>query len=349
MKCKFCGAKIKGDSLICPNCGKSAVEDEYLFARYVSKSREKEHKVRLIVKRTILVVISIAVIASLIISTYLITENHHQNIQAPNLQFVTGTGLVNDEKVIYLTIEDSSSIQYIHGVNLYEGKVNASTDDKGEIISSDYEYTKDSSDSIRSIFFYTDDLKLDKKKSYTYTFEMTFGFSEDINSYTYYQPISFKGDIKNDLSDVVFDHRMDDDIENDFFVSTTKHKEQTETTEDDPDKYRFIFDGYWYSQPRRDGDTMSLDVWSFDSNDTATRITYTKKGNASWKTETVVFSFNFDGAKGFVQNNSVGEAYNMTISTLSRMVDLRKSGEIVDTLEYRRHNSIENVEDSFGL
>lgn len=347
MKCSNCGAKLNRNSVECPNCGYNPLEDEYLYAKYVKKNKAYDHQSRYIARVVLTIAAAVVVVAVLITGTYLFAEHQHNSKAAPELSFHTGTGIVNDEKVVYLTIDDSSAIEYILGVNAYSGEVTADTASQSEIISSDYEYTKNSSDSVRSIFFYAKDLGINEGDSYTFTFEMTFGFSMDVNSYTYYQPVSFSGEIKNDLKEIVFDHRMNDDIENEFYVATTEPTEAVSTTKEDKDRYTFVYDGYWYSEPRRDGNVLSIDVWKFDDNK-AKRTTYTKKGNGKWTTADKSFKFYFDGTKSSVLGDD-GESYNMVPDSLSITIEQKKNGEVISTLVKMNNKSIENVEDAFGM
>lgn len=344
MKCYNCGAEIDDKCIVCPVCGKSATEDEYLYASYVSKIKGDERRRKNNIKKVLYVLASVVIILALILGTYTFANNHHNRKAAPSLSFTSGTGIVNDEKVVYLTITDSSAIQYIHGVNIYKGEVDAGNVDSAELISSDYEYTKDSNDSIRAIFFYADDLGVKKGKDYEFTFEMTFGFSMDVNNFTYYQPVSISGDIKADLSNVVFDHKMNDDIENDFYVSTTESTTQVE----EDSNYDFMLDYYWYSEPRYDGNTLSIDVWKFNK-DKAVCTVYTKKGDGSWSTKNKEYIFFFDGTNSSVKSNYGNETYNMKPDSLSRTIEQRKGGETVSTLSPYKNNSIQNVEDIFGM
>lgn len=203
MTCKNCGAKLKPNAKVCQNCGAPCGDDDgyYVlssdgygnYADYGEPERRKPHIVR-----TVLFII--VVIASLVAILYFTGLGEQwglpffdKNSDAPSLTFSTGAGVINDdEKVLYLTVNENSKIQYIHGVKLFAYN---KTQDKNtaDPISTDYEYTKSVGGEIRAIYFDVDELNLEADQTYTYTIETEFQFYGNDKHFTYDEPLTFSG------------------------------------------------------------------------------------------------------------------------------------------------------------
>ena len=344
MKCKNCGAKVDKQSSICPNCGATVNKNsDYVLLTNQDKVYQdvysSKRKGRRPLTKALAIILSLAVIIGSCIVSYFFFYGMHNSSDKPKLSFNSGYGLINgDEQVIYVTIDDSSSIQYIHGVNLYNGVVDEKTIKKDDPVSFDYSYTENVDNSFRCIFFDTDSLNLKKKGNYTYTFEMTFSNYNDDNRYTYYKTVNFTGSTKVDASDIVFDHSLDE--------TTTEEQtsaKQEETTTEKQSSVDYIYDNYWYTSPYNDADNYSISAFKFNDDGTFTSTDYSKTGGDDWVVSTNKGEFKIDGNKLAI-STSDGETDELTLDKKKQTISQGKN-----KLTSRKYNSVKNAEDFFGL
>lgn len=359
MKCKNCGARLNPDSNICPNCGASS--DGYVLMNSDVEARDYRRQSKSSVKtgasRVIRSIIVFVLVLALVGGSYYYFQYKHINKDAPKLSFTSATGVINDDqKIVYLTIDDSSGIEYIHGVSLYEGDTTKLSIKKPEPVSTAYEYTKDVGEAVRAIFFYADDLGIKAGNQYTYTFEMVFGFAEDTNFYTYQKVIEFDGDINEDASDKVFDHSMKQELElpevtkpSTTAPSTTEQSQST-TQQTDSDDLSFVFSGFWFTEPYRDADNMQISAWKFNTNATVdvTSYNYTSAG---WEKIESTFVCEIKGPYIYVKDGDNGEVSTIKLNPADQSVVQRNDEDTKTEMIFtqRKYNSIKNVEDFFGM
>lgn len=342
MKCKNCGARVEKESSICPNCGATVnknsdyvllTNQSNVYEDIYSSKRKKNNKV---LTKILAVILSLVIIVGAGVGSYLFFYGKNSAIDKPKLSFSSGYGVINeDEQIVYVAIKDSSSIQYIHGVNLYNGEVNEKTIKKQEAVSSDYNYTENVDNSFRCIFFDAKSLNLDKSGNYTYTFEMTFSNYNDDNRYTYYKTVNFSGNTTADVSDKVFDHSLNE--------TTTEKTISTESTTKKEETADYIYNTYWYTAPYNDADSYSISAFKFNSDGTFTSTDYSKTGEQDWVVSTNKGEFKIDGNKLTI-STSDGESDELTIDKDNQTISQGKN-----KLTSRKYNSIKNAEDFFGL
>ncbi len=346
MKCKNCGAKVEKESSICPNCGASVnknsdyvllTNQDKVYEDIYSSKRKKKKKP---LQKAMAVILSLVVIIGAGVCSYFYFYGKDSASDKPQLSFSSGYGVINeDEPVIYVLIKDSSSIQYIHGVNIYNGEVNEKTLKKQDVISSDYNYTENVDKSFRCIFFDMDSLNLNKNENYTYTFEMTFSNYNDDNRYTYYKTVNFSGSTSTDISDTVFDHSLSETTTE----QTTSAASETESTSEKENTADYIYDSYWYTTPYNDADSYSISAFKFNSDGTFTSTDYSKTGSDDWAVTTNKGEFKIKG-NTLTISTSDGESDELTLDKDNKTISQNK-----DKLTSRKYNSIKNAEDFFGL
>lgn len=322
MKCKNCGAAVDKYSTVCMNCGATV------------KSNKKHHntdyhyKKSLGLKRVFLIILAIVFIFGSGFASYYYFSHKDSEKVTPDLIFYSGQGIINkDENVLYTRIDDSSKIEYIHSVKLYEGSVNADDIMKPEVVDEDYQYTKNVDKTFRTIFFDLDKQNLKDNENYTYTMEMTFSFLGDTNYYTYYQNINFTTSLKQDVSKDVFDYSVVQD-------TTESAVTETDVNED------FILNGYWYSKPYRSNSNQAIYSIKFKS-ENACVVTYYEKGsNSKCVVRTVDGNYILDDSEIRVTLTDNEELkYTINIDN-KRITD--SSNQI---MIQRQNNSVENAED----
>ncbi len=358
MNCKNCGARLRDNARVCPNCG-AFVDDESGFTLLTSDDRlddfyssDEPIRGREKTKKSGALSFIISLILVLAIAGggayYYFTHIKPKAPEAPSVSFTAGSGVINgDEKVVFVSIEKNPKIQYIHGASVYsteEGKSKL-------LLSSDYEYTKNIDDTFRAIFFDTKEFGLDKKANYKYTFEIMLSFIGSDDVFTYSVPINFSGKIKGDASDTVFDHSHSK-IEGEATSAQAESDGADSTTADNTTKApendsSFAYESYWFTEPLTDGDTRTIFALKFNKDKTFVSTRYEKKGSANWAVSTYNGTLEEKDGYIIVTDSEGGEKsyYKIGDGELSE----EKDGETVQKLTARKYNSVKNVEDFFGL
>lgn len=342
MNCKNCGTKVSDGTKICPNCG-SLIDESEGYVLLTSDSMDfedydsgKEKKKGGGFLWFISIVLTLAIIAGG--AYYYFTNIYEKEDPRPALTFETGTGVINGkEQILYATIKDGENIEYIHGVRLYDFDT-TNLEEAPAPVTTDYQYTKSINDSFRAIFFDTKELELNKVN--TYTFEMDFSFSGSNEVYTYTATVNFKRPIKGNVSDIIFDHSVDDNKnESSEEIITNKSTEDTTEaeTENENTDAEFVYSSYWYGEPQKDGDRQTIYCYKFDKNGSYTATKYFKDGKSDWVTtvdggtfEASDFSITLDGKEYLI------DPTNQTLKA-----DDGKE------LNKRNYNSIENTNSFF--
>ena len=292
MKCKNCGARVEKESSICPNCGATVnknsdyvllTNQSNVYEDVYSSKRKKNNKV---LTKILAVILSLVIIVGAGVGSYLFFYGKSSAIDKPKLSFSSGYGVINeDEQIVYVTIKDSSSIQYVDN-------------------------------SFRCIFFDAKSFNLDKSGNYTYTFEMTFSNYNDDNRYTYYKTVNFSGNTTADVSDKVFDHSLNE--------TTTEKTTSTESTTKKEETADYIYNTYWYTAPYNDADSYSISAFKFNSDGTFTSTDYSKTGEQDWVVSTNKGEFKIDGNKLTI-STSDGESDELTIDKDNQTISQGKN------------------------
>ena len=345
MNCKNCGTRLSDKAKVCPNCGAFvddssgytllAADDRY----YDVYSSEKKAKKKSPFK-SFLVLLLVVLIASG--GTFLYFDKIQPALnRAPELSFNQGSGIINrNEKVIYVLLESNSNIQYIHGVSLYNYD-RTEHEDIRESVSTDYEYTKNIDSTFRAIFFDMKDFNIVGGEKYVYTFEMQFSFNGSDKIYTYYDTVSFDGDIKEDASDIVFDHSL-----NEGSPSNNKKSGETEKTEkenDTPD-YSFIYNGYWYTSPSDEDGEKSISAFKFNKDKTYSVTHYIKKGDTEWNVSNEKGKYEIKDGELILSIEGT-----FTLDSENGEILEKADGKTTQSLTPRKYNSLKNTEDFFGM
>ncbi len=341
MKCKNCGARLGDNEKVCPNCGAAVdggegyvllTSDGIEYEDYYSSGKNKK-KSKSGFTWFLSIVLTLAIIGC---GAYFYFNYFYEKADPqPSLTFESGCGIINgDEKIIYVTVENGENIEFIHGVNLVNLAENNSTK---QTVSTKYEYTKSINDSFRAIFFDADELKL---KDIPYKFEMQFSFSGSDTIYTYSETVTYDSKTDKNVADIIFDHSVEGESTVAAETTTEKVTEQTtsEATTASGADIDFIYDTYWFGEPKKDGDKLTVYAYKFDKNGTCTATKYYKDGDKDWeittekpKTEISDYSVTVDGAEYLI--NAVDKALEGDVGKLTS----------------RRYNSVENAEDLFGI
>lgn len=346
MKCKNCGAKVPNDSSICSNCG--AVVDpnsQYVLltndAKPVNSQKAiKENKKK---KRNnfFFTVIACILIVAAGFGSYYYFFNQNMDKPQPQLDFYAGYGIINeDEQIVYVNVKDSAKIEYIQGVTCYDKKMYYMENGANKV-SSNYQYTKNVDNSIRSIYFDMSDLKVEKGKNYTYTFEMKFSFHGDENVYTYYQPVNFVGTTKNNISEIVFDHTKQD---------TKKTNEQTTTqaiipTED------YLYDYYWYSAPVAENKEYAIFALKLNKDKTLSYTAYHMNVGSPWDVKTSNGTYKIKNDRITINLEDANESFQLIFDKENKAlydVDLETNNKS-DQYTARDYNSLSITKSFFGL
>lgn len=350
MKCKNCGATVEKGSSICTNCGAVVnAESNYVLLHNEDKIYQDVYskKKKKPLTRIMLLIISLAVIIGAGIVSYTFFYGVDIQKEQPELSFVGGSGIINDdEAVVYVTIDDSSKLEYIHSVKLYAGEVDAKTVKGQAPVVTDYQYTKNIENSFRAIFFDMEELNLDKEQNYTYTFEMTFSYYDNENHYTYYKPVNFKGSTKADASEIVFDHSMTTTLvaETTQKVNTdgSKNEAVAQTTEEALD-ITYIYENYWYTAPVKTGDVYTISAFKFNRDATFIVTDYYKNGNEDWQVSTS--SGNVEIKNDIIYFSTAdGEVDEFSLDLRKKTIS-HSNGDLTQ----RKFNSVKNAEDFFGI
>lgn len=356
MNCKNCGARIKDNAKVCPNCG-AFCGDETGYVLLTADDRmddfysddNKHARKRSSLKFLISAVVIIAIIGA---GAYFYFTHIYDADKNPEVVFSSGSGIINgDEEIIYVTIDNNSQIEYIHGVSLYAYDKSNKSSKAGDAVSTDYQYTKSIDSSFRAIFFDTDDLKLDEDTDYTYTFEMRFSFVDSDKVYTYNQTVSFNSDITEDASDIIFDHSLDKEITAASQEKTTESTTAKETTEKASSQVNndFIYSGYWFTEPYSENNSHTIFAIRFKSGGSYTSTKYYKEGSADWQISTYSNTFVIEDGYIVVNNGEGSESTYYKIDAAASSLTEEDEGQAVATLTNRKYNSTKNAEDFFGI
>ena len=329
MNCKNCGAKIRDNERVCPNCGAFVddgsgytllTSDERLDDFYSSEqSKPKKHFRFFLV---LLLVIALSAGGAYVYYSYIQPAIDKK----PSMSFTSGTGIINaDERVIYVTLDNGTDVEYIGSASLSAGETK---------LTESYEYTKNIDSSFRAVFFDTEGLTLEDGAECTVN--LTLGING--KGYEYSTSLTFEANTDSDASDLVFDHSMST-IDSDSVVETTEAA-TTQTTEAQSND--FIYKGYWYTAPVTNGDTLTIDAYRFDEDKTFSVTTYTKKGNADWSA--TADSGNYEIEDGYITVSDIHVKIDYSASTLTVEGDSAYKGKMTNTV----HNSLVNAQNFFS-
>lgn len=351
MNCKNCGARLRENSKVCPNCG-AFVDDGsgyvLLTDNYTSEDvysdigkPKKKHSVLKYIISLLLVVLIVGA------GAYYYFTNIYQNDEMPQLSFTSGSGIINDdEPVVYVGLPENSRIEFIHGVQLYDyDKVESKV--KKNSVSSSYEYTKSIDGSFRTIFFNTADIT--PADGLVLTFEMKFSFVDSDDVYTYYQTVEFTESKTDDIADIIFDHTLDEipsavpentQAETTTQESTTAKVTKAETTtQNSTQNISYIYNSFWFTEPVSDNGTYDISAVKFNSNGTYSETYYHKEGDGEWQRTTL-------SGKYEIRDNAV---FTTDSEGLTQSYPINTTSQTLDGLTSRKYNSIKNAEDFFGL
>ena len=335
MKCKNCGANIENPRGVCPVCGCAVVQDEGVSLGNIKYDSAK-YDYAPINKKKRFIIASIVIILIFAIASFVLFYVQSLKIPQPEMSFTTGQGIINDdEHIIYAFIDDSSHLEYIHGVKLYEGEVDENTIKISKPVLSDYQYTKSVDEGFRAIFFDLDELNLEEQGNYTYTFQMTFSFVGDENWYTYYETVNITGSTNLDVTKIIFDYSMLD----------TPNVNNTTASSNPLD---FVYDGYWYTQPVQSQDTFTIYSLKLNKDNSCVITKYSKSGEMNWEVETEKSTYTLEDEKLSVDfGNNHTESY--VVDTKNKTIAVSGTSAKKVLLTQRKNNTLKNAEDFFGL
>ncbi len=356
MRCKNCGAQINENLIKCPNCGAKTDSDDGYFLlttderEYQSYDDSIERKKRII--PLILAVVFIILVAAG--SYYYFSNVYEKADNQVKMTFSQGSGIINDnQKVIYVSLDDNSKVQYIHGVSLYDYDINDKSQEKRKAVSTDYEYTKNIDDSFRSIFFFTDDLGIKKGKDYIYTFEMKFSFIGSDDVYTYTQTVQFNGDISKDISSVIFDHSLDESNNITTGKADTEDSSVSQNNSTQPsvnaDNVDYIYEGFWFTEPFKEADSYTIYALKFNKNNTYTSTHYYKDGAKDWKISNYNGKYTVKDGYIVIDNGESSEQTFYRLDGNNKTITEEMDSQVVSSLANRKYNSVKNAEDFFGI
>lgn len=335
MKCKNCGANIENPRGVCPVCGCAVVQDEGVSLDNIKYDSAK-YDYAPVNKKKRFIIASIVIILIFAIASFAFFYVQNLKIPQPKMSFTTGQGIINDdEHIIYAFIDDSSHLEYIQGVKLYEGEVDENTIKISKPVLSDYQYTKSVDEGFRAIFFDLDELNLEEQGNYTYTFQMTFSFVGDENWYTYYETVNLTGSTNLDVTKVIFDYSMLDSPN----VNST-------TASSDP--LDFVYDGYWYTRPEQSQDKFTIYSIKFNKDGSCVITKYSKSGEMNWEVETEKSTYTLEEEKLSVDfGNNHKESY--VVDTKNKTIAVSGTSDKKVLLTQRKNNTLKNAEDFFGV
>ena len=363
MKCKNCGADISDNTKVCKNCG-AFVDDESGYVLLTSddimfdineaaeaetkeKATKKKNKGRAVIRIFSLLLTLLIIGAG---AFYYFTNIYNPESEVPALTFKTGSGIINDdEKIIYVLLDEKSNIEFIHGVSLYDYDTTVKNAEKKAPVSTDYEYTKSIDSTFRAIFFDADKLTGAADGS-AYTFEMNFSFNGSDKIYTYKKSGTLPAEITEDASDLIFDHSLEEETtakaENQ--EPTTEAKTQSESTTA-LGNIDFIYNFYWFTEPVQNEDEMNISAIKFNSDNTYVSTSYYKNGNESWQITTYNGSYKIENGFAVLNNGEATESTYYKIDAAQSSLYEEENGTKAATLTPRKYNSLKNVEDFFGI
>lgn len=349
MICKNCGEKLKDDARVCPNCG-AFVDDETGYTLLTADDRlddlyssdepapvKKKNRAPWAYIISLILAVTVAAGGAY----YYFTHINPPQKGAPTVEMETGCGIINDtQPVIYVTLEKNANLQYIQGVSLYSIK----GEEEPVLISTEYEYTKNIDDTFRAVFFDTSEFGLKSGKTYRFIFELKLSYLNDSNIYTYKKEAEIKGGFKDNAGDTVFDHSNSAEIGDE-----EEKTEKPETTKADTTKKKsdtsFIYNGYWFTEPKTEKDTRTIQAFRFNKDNTFVSTNYKKEGSKAWSVSTVKGTFEIKDDVITVKTDKGKTKYRAEKGGLAEVSD----GKTVQKLTARKYNSVKNVEDFFGM
>ena len=359
MKCKNCGARLNDGAKICPNCGANisnnkgyvlSTDDDTMFDIYSDVDYDSDEPKKKKKSGTFIRILSI--LLTLIIigggAFYYFTNIYNPETDKPELRFTTGSGIINDdEKIIYVLLDEKSNIEFIHGVKLYDYDKTVKNAEKKDPVSKDYEYTKSIDSSMRAIFFDVDKLDISEGEN-TFTFEMSFSFYDSEEVFTYLQPITFSADIESNVADIIFDHSLNEETTT-VASDKTQTETTTETTTSATDSVEFIYSSYWFTEPVQNDAEYIISAIKFNKDNSYVSTNYYKNGEGSWEITTSSGKFKLENGFAVLNNGEATENTYYKIDAKKQSLYEEKNGEAVSTLTARKYNSIKNAEDFFGI
>lgn len=342
MNCKNCGARVSDNAKVCPNCGAMMDEnegyvlltDDTAYEDYYPNGRQTKTKKKGAGVRWFLsILLTLAIIGGG--AYYYFEYIYEKPVEAPAVTFEGGAGIINgDEKIIYVTIENGSNIEYIHGVTLF----NATADNTEKIkVTDQYQYTKSINDSFRAIFFDVDESTMQKANVYTFEIRLSFNGNDEI--YTYTPSVSFPGEITEDVSDIIFDHSVEESTTGASAEESTTQAAETTTKAASTGDITFIGETYWFSDPEKDGDKLTIYAYKFNDGGKYTATRYYKDGSKDWEITTKSGTYDLSD-------------YSLTVDGNEYLIDTANKALESDTgkkLTARKYNSVKNAEDFFGI
>lgn len=338
MKCNSCGAIIDESLDTCPHCNAKVGNADYvllteddrvdnLYTNYPENNRKK-------------IIISLIITAVIIIvagcSIFFITKSVAPS--NPKMTFSTGYGIINgDEPVIYLQFGKNVQLEYIHGARLYAYDKSDEESTVGEVLTTDYEYTKNVDGTFRALFFDASDFGTANDTEYTYTVEVDLGFANYPNHiFTYNQAVTFPGEITGEASEQVFDHSMDKEQTTQAVEETQKTTVAETTTMGD---ISYIYEGFWYDTPIHEADSYSINAIKFSKNNKCVITSYYKVGTKPWKITDTNGTYEIKNGK-IVVTDQQGKAESY---------EVKSAEKLIDGLTSRKYNSTKNAEDFFNI
>ena len=361
MKCKNCGADISDNAKVCKSCG-AFIDDENgyvlltsddimddIYANEEPKINEKPKNSKgKIFIRIISLLLTLAIIGGG--AFWYFTRIYDPAPEMPALSFKTGSGIINDdEKIIYVLLDEKSNIEYIHGVSLYDYDATDKNQEKKQPVSTDYEYTKSIDSTFRAIFFDADKLTGAADGS-AYTFEMNFSFNGSDEIYTYKKSGTLPAEITEDASDLIFDHSLEEE-------TTAKTENQEPTTEATTQSESttalgnidFIYNFYWFTEPYQNEEEMNISAIKFNRDNTYVSTSYYKNGDENWQITTYSGNYKIEDGYAVLNNGEATESTYYKIDAAQSSLHEEENGAKTSSLTPRKYNSLKNVEEFFGI
>ena len=341
---------MSDNAKMCPNCGAIMddkegyvllTDDDTMFDVYANTEEPAPKK-----KKGRGFIWFLSILLTLLIvgggAYYYFTNIYNSTPEAPELSFKTGCGIINDdEKIVYVLLDEKANIQYIHGVSISQPE---SSQSDAPVIT-DYEYTKSIDSTFRAIFFDADKLS-DTVGNSTYMFEMKFSFNGSDDVYTYMQRVVVPAEITEDASDLIFDHSQNEETTAPTETTTEATTAQATTSAND---ISFIYDSYWFTEPTENGDELIIAALKFSQDNTYVSTNYYKNGDASWQITTYNGKYKIENGFVVVNNGEATESTYYKIDSKNKVLYEEENGKKIASLTSRKYNSIKNVEDFFGI
>lgn len=329
MRCKNCGARVNKKSEMCMNCGALLKKNnDAVDISALNMADYSRRKSKLGGKNVFLIILAVLIIVGAGFASFYFSLQRDAKADKPELSFESGQGIINkNENVIYLMIEDSSKIQFIHGAKLYDKNVESDSVIKSNAVDEDYQYTKNVDKSIRAVFFDLDKQNLKENENYTFTIELTVSFVDDNNRYTYLLPVNFTTSLKQDVSEFVFDHSISQTV-------TDVALDESEISDD------FLFDGYWYSKQYDNKGNKAIYSVKFKNDNSCVVTYYETDSDAKCLVNTVNGTFDKNDSNVSVKLSN-GEELSFKIDLSNKRV----SGSSNEVFTQRQNNSVENAEE----